>query len=173
MRLKISHSKNSASLYVTKTVYVEKKERTITVEKLGTEKELREKLGGCDPYEWVKEYIQELNRLEKENSRKVMLEYSPLKQISPDQQRCFCGGHLFLQKIYHQLKLNDICTAITKKYKFQYDLNAILSCLVYGRIIFPASKKATYELCTNFSMYAYIVELPASSSCSNTIPFSP
>jgi len=35
MRLKVSCSKNSASLYVTKTVYVDKKECTITVEKLG------------------------------------------------------------------------------------------------------------------------------------------
>jgi hypothetical protein len=54
MRLKVSRSKNSASLYVTKTVYVDKKERTITVEKLGTEKELRDKLNGQDPYEWAK-----------------------------------------------------------------------------------------------------------------------
>ncbi len=51
MRLKVSGSKNSASLYVTKTIYIDKKERTVTVEKLGTEKELREKLNGQDPYE--------------------------------------------------------------------------------------------------------------------------
>ena len=38
MRLKISRSKNSASFYVTKTVYIDGKEKTITVEKLGTEK---------------------------------------------------------------------------------------------------------------------------------------
>lgn len=52
MRLKVSRSKNAASLYVTKTIYEGKKQRTITVEKLGTEKELREKLNGEDPYEW-------------------------------------------------------------------------------------------------------------------------
>jgi len=39
MRLKVSRSKNAASLYVTKTIYEGKKQRTITVEKLGTEKE--------------------------------------------------------------------------------------------------------------------------------------
>ena len=50
MRLKVSRSKNSASLYVIKTVYEGKKEHTLTVEKLGTEKELREKLNGQDPY---------------------------------------------------------------------------------------------------------------------------
>jgi hypothetical protein len=49
VRLKVSKSKNSASFYVTKTVYIDKKEKTITVEKLGTEASLREKLGGQDP----------------------------------------------------------------------------------------------------------------------------
>ena len=44
MRLKVSRSKNAASLYVTKTVYENKKQRTVTVEKLGTEKELLEKI---------------------------------------------------------------------------------------------------------------------------------
>ena len=42
MRLKVSRSKNAASLYVTKTIYENSKQRTVTVEKLGTEKELRE-----------------------------------------------------------------------------------------------------------------------------------
>ncbi|SYZ79395.1 Hypothetical protein TART1_2248, partial [Trichococcus shcherbakoviae] len=56
MRLKVSKSKNAASFYVTKTIYENGKERTITVEKLGTEKELREKLDGQDPYAWAKTY---------------------------------------------------------------------------------------------------------------------
>ena len=44
MRLKVSRSKNAASFYVTKTIYENNKQRTVTVEKLGTEKELRESL---------------------------------------------------------------------------------------------------------------------------------
>ena len=59
MRLKVSRSKNAASLYVTKTIYENSKQRTVTVEKLGTEKQLREKLNGEDPYEWAKNYIKE------------------------------------------------------------------------------------------------------------------
>ena len=51
MRFKISKSKNWSSFYVIKTVYESKKECTITVEKLGTEAELRKKLNGEDPYE--------------------------------------------------------------------------------------------------------------------------
>lgn len=150
MRLKVSKSKNSASFYVTKTVYVNGKERTITVEKLGTEKELREKLGGQDPYEWAKAYIAELNEKEKENNLEIIARYSSSKLIKKDIQRSYNGGYLFLQDIYYGLKLNNICKTISSKYKFTYDLNNILSNLIYGRIIYPASKKKTTELAENF-----------------------
>lgn len=150
MRLKISRSKNSASLYVTKTVYIDKKERTITVEKLGTYNELLKKLNGQDPIEWAKKYIEELNKKEKEEKQEVLVKYSPSKLIPKDEQRSFNGGYLFLQKIYHELGLHKVCKEIAKKYKFDFDLDSILSRLVYSRIIFPASKLATYELSKRF-----------------------
>lgn len=150
MRLKVSRSKNSASLYVTKTVYIDKKERTITVEKLGTETELREKLNGADPYEWAKEYIRQLNEKEKEQTRKILVPFEQSKIISKDEQRSFNGGYLFLQKIYHELGIHKICKKISQRYKFDYDLNSILSRLIYGRVIFPSSKLATYELSKRF-----------------------
>lgn len=150
MRLKVSRSKNSASLYVTKTVYMDKKERTITVEKLGTETELREKLNGADPYEWADEYIKKLNEKEKEQTRKILVPFEQSKIISKDEKRSFNGGYLFLQKIYHDLGLHKICKQISTKYKFNFDLDSILSRLIYSRVIFPSSKLATYELSKKF-----------------------
>lgn len=145
MRLKVSRSKNAASLYVTKTVYEGKKQRTITVEKLGTEKELREKLNGEDPYEWAKKYIEKLNQQEKDQQREVILRFRQSELIPADQQRSFNGGYLFLQQLYYSLGLDKICACISKKYKFTYDLNSILSRLLYGRILFPSSKLNTFE----------------------------
>lgn len=145
MRLKVSRSKNAASLYVTKTIYEDKKQRTITVEKLGTEKELREKLNGEDPYEWARQYIVKLNQKEKEQSREVILKFKQSKLIPMNEQRSFNGGYLFLQQIYHSLKLDKICKIISDKYKFTYDLNCVLSRLLYGRILFPSSKLNTFE----------------------------
>jgi len=146
MRLKVSKSKNSASLYVTKTVYIDKKERTITVEKLGTENELREKLNGQDPYEWAKDYIDKLNKKEQEESRQVIIKREQSKLISKNEQHSFNGGYLFLQQLYHQLKLNQICNGISSKYKFTFNLDSILSRLIYGRILFPSSKLNTFQL---------------------------
>lgn len=145
MRLKVSRSKNAASLYVTKTVYEGKKERTITVEKLGTEKELREKLNGADPYEWARQYIERLNQKEKEQQREVILKFKQSKLLPVNEQRLFNGGYLFLQQLYHHLGLNRICSVISDKYKFTYDLDSILSRLLYGRILFPSSKLSTFE----------------------------
>lgn len=145
MRLKVSRSKNAASLYVTKTIYEGKKQRTITVEKLGTEKELLEKLNGKDPYEWAKQYIAKLNQEEKQQNREIILKFKQSKRIPMNVQRSCNGGYLFLQQIYYSLGLDKICQDISDQYRFTYDLNSILSRLLYGRILFPSSKLNTFE----------------------------
>lgn len=145
MRLSISKSKNATSLYVIQSVYKNGKRSTKVVEKLGTVAELQQKLNGQEPIEWAKSYIEELNKQEIEQSREVIVKYSPYKVISKDQQHFFNGGYLFLQQIYHELNLNKVSAEISKKYKFSFDLNAILSRLLYGRILFPSSKRATYQ----------------------------
>lgn len=152
MRLKVTKSKNAASLYVIKSVYNPKTQSNSSkiVEKLGTEIELREKLNGADPYEWAKEYIEKLNKEEKEQSRKILVPFEQSKQITKDEQHLFNGGYLFLQQLYYALGLNNICNVISDKHKFKYNLNSILSRLIYGRIIFPASKLATCELSKKF-----------------------
>lgn len=146
MRLQISKSKNASSLYVIKTVYINGKEKTIIVEKLGTETELREKLNGADPYVWAKDYIRQLNEKEKNQNRKILVPFKQSTVIPKNEQHSFNGGYLFLQQLYHQLKLNQICKDISTKYKFTFNLDSILSRLVYGRILFPSSKLNTFQL---------------------------
>jgi transposase len=150
MRLKITRSKNAASLYVIKSTYINGVHSSKIVEKLGTYDELLKKSGGQDPIEWAKQYIAELNRKDKQEKQKIMIQYSPTRQIPKDEPRAFNGGYLFLQQIYHQLKLHKICNQISDRHKFTFDLNAVLSRLLYARIIFPASKLATHQLSTRF-----------------------
>jgi transposase len=150
MRLKISRSKNSASLYVIKSTWINGVHSTKIVEKLGTYANLQKQLNGQDPIEWANKYIEELNQKEKEEKREVLVKYSPTKQIAKDEQRFFNGGYLFLQQIYHSLGLHKICKVVSERHKFSFNLNSILSRLVYGRIIFPSSKLATCELSKNF-----------------------
>jgi len=150
LKLTISKSKNAASLYVTRSIYVNGKRTSKIVEKLGTFAELEKKLDGRDPIEWAKKYIEELNKKEKEEKREVIVKYSPVKIIDKDKQNSFNGGYLFLQKIYYELGLHKICKEISQKYKFNFDLNSILSRLIYSRVIFPSSKLATCQLSKKF-----------------------
>ena len=151
MRLQISKSKNAASFYVTKSVYERGKRTNKVIEKLGTYAELKTRLNDRDPYEWAEEYVKELNRLEKEGREPdVIARYSPYKRIDKNEQRSFNGGYLFLQQIYHALGLHKLCKEISQKYKFDFDLDSILSRLIYGRVIFPSSKLTTYELSKRF-----------------------
>jgi transposase len=150
MRLCISRSKNSASLYVTKSIYENGNRSTKVVEKLGTYDELKKKLDKQDPIEWAKRYIAELNKKEKEDKKEIIVKYSPSKIIDKDIQNYFNAGYLFLQKIYHELKLNKLCEEISLKYKFTFNLDSVLSRLIYARIIYPSSKLTTFQLSNRF-----------------------
>lgn len=54
------------------------------------------------------------------------------------------------KKLGNEQEIDKICKYVSDKYKFEYDLNSILSRLLYGRIIYPSSKLATYNLSKNF-----------------------
>lgn len=150
MRLSISKSKNSTLFYIIESTYINKKHSTRIVEKLGTLEEVKAKAGNEDPITWAKNYAIELTNKEKENKRCIIKYYSQSKLLNKNENHFFNGGYLFLQNIYYDLKLNNICKSITDKYQFKYDLNNILSNLIYSRIIYPSSKLKTLDLSKNF-----------------------
>ena len=151
MRLQVIKSKNAASFYAIKTVYKDGKQKTIIVEKIGTYAKLLEKLNGEDPYEWAKKRVEELNRLEQESKpADIQFSLSPGKKMKPGENRLVNGGFLFLSQIYKELGLSRTCKRISKDYRFKYNLDSILSRLIYSRIIYPDSKLATYELSKKF-----------------------
>ena len=124
------------------------KRTTKIFEKLGNQDQVEERFGKTNTINKIKEYIDELNNEDKETLLKR--EFNPNKRISPSVKRQFNVGYLFLEKLYYQLKLNEVCDEIQSKYKFQFNLNEILSYLVYARIIYPSSKLETFKQCQNF-----------------------
>lgn len=145
MRVQVSKSKNSESLYISKAVRIDGKSTSKVVERLGTLEEVRQKAQGQDPYEWARERAQLLTEQEKNQAREVLVKFSPGKQIPANQQLSFNGGYLFLQQLYYQLGLDKICASIQSKYKTTFDLNAVLSQLIYSRILFPGSKQRAFH----------------------------
>jgi len=149
MRLKTSKSTNATLYYIIKDyTNINGKRSTKIFEKLGNQDQIKVRFGEIDTINKIKEYINALNNEDKEALLKR--EFNPNKRISPNIKRQFNAGYLFLEKLYYQLKLNEVCDEIQSKYKFQFDLNEILSYLVYARIIYPSSKLETFKQCQNF-----------------------
>ena len=150
LKLTVSKSKNSASFFVQKTIRKNGKPTTITIEKLGNLETVRARANGEDPYRWAQAYVDELNRKEYEEKKSIIISCSPTKLLKKGEQHSFNCGYLFLQQIYYDLGLHNICKKICERHHFSYDLNDILSKLVYSRILFPASKLSTNVLAKKF-----------------------
>ena len=149
MRLKKSISKNTTLFYIIKDYTNLNGKRTTKIfEKLGNQEQVEKRFGKIDTINKIKEYIEKLNNEEKEVL--IKREYNPNKRISNNTKRKFNVGYLFLEKLYNDLKIKNICNTIQDKYQFHFDLNEILSYLVYARIIYPSSKLETYKQCQNF-----------------------
>lgn len=150
MKVSISKSKNTTIYYLSKSVRVGNKTTTKTVEKIGTYDEIKKKCGDMEPLEWAKEYAAKRTSEEKKAKQDVIMRYSSSALIDKNIRRSCNSGYLFLQDIYYSLGLNKICDSIAEKYKFDFDLNDILSMLIYSRIISPGSKLSSLESAQRF-----------------------
>ena len=135
------------TLYVAKSFRRENGKNTSKlIENLGRLEDLKK--AHADPIAWAKAYISELNERGKENT-KTILSYDTKQLTEKDKDVLFDGGYLFLQKIFYNLGLDKICKDISKRHSYEYNLTDILSVLIYGRILFPKSKLATFESSKN------------------------
>lgn len=150
MRLGYSKSKNTIQFYAIKDTRKKGKRSTKIVKRLGNLQEVTRKAKGEDPYIWAKKYIDELNKKEEKNTLEVIAKFSESKLIKKNTQKNFNCGYLFLQKLYYGLNLDKMCKEISGNYKFKYDLNSILSRLIYTRILEPSSKQSSFESSKKF-----------------------
>ena len=149
MRLKITKSKNKVHYSIIKDFTNLSGKRTTKVfENLGNQQQIEERFGKEDTLNKIKEYVNFLNNEDKEEI--IKKEFNPNKRITNNNKRKFNVGYLFLEKLYNQLSIKNICNNIQSKYQFHFDLNEILSYLVYARIIYPSSKLETFKQCQNF-----------------------
>lgn len=149
MRLGISKSKNTINYYIIKDYTKNGKRSTKHVERIGNLEEVKKLAGNQDYQEWLKDYVKKYNE-EHCTKEIITIKKNNKKIIDSNINNKFNVGYLFLEKIYNQLKLKNICDNIQNKYQFKFDLNEILSYLVFARIIYPSSKLETFKQCQNF-----------------------
>lgn len=147
MKLTVSRSRNSETYYIQKSYRTDSgKSSTKTVERLGSMEELKARFGEEDPIGAARAYMKELSAAERKSREDIVIKFKPDVLIRSGEQRSHNGGYLFLQKIYYELGLDYICKKIAKKHNLvRYDLNGILSMLVYTRILYPGSKRSSLE----------------------------
>lgn len=118
---------------------------TVTVEKLGRLSQIARDYPGTDPREWVESRAEKLTMQENESDSRVSLILNPRKRTNVGQRRLMHGGDLLLSDIFYGLGLDGICAELTKRGRFEYDICDIMKKLVYGRLLFPDSKRGTWE----------------------------
>lgn len=155
VKLSITKSKNAESFYITQS-YINNKGVSTSkiIRKLGTLVQLCEELqtDRDGVITWAKEQAAIETRRYKEDAaaKTVLIPFHADRPLDYDVQRFYEGGYLFLQSVFYQLKLDQACRKIRLRHKFEFDLNAILSDLVYTRILSPHSKRSSYAAAQKF-----------------------
>lgn len=155
MKVNTSKSKNAESFYI-KQSYLDAngKSTSRTIRKLGTLNELLLEHGPTrdDVMNWAKEQARiETEKFEQEKENHCLpIVFHPNRKIPHGEKRNFHGGYLFLQSVYYQLGLNRVCRKIRDRHHYEYDLNAILSDLIYTRILEPGSKRSSFLAAQGF-----------------------
>lgn len=150
MRINKTKSKNKEHYSIIQDITKNGKRTTYVYENIGNYEDLKQRAGTQEPLEWLNNYVKELNQKHKEDILPVIIQKNPNKIIDKNVRVSFNVGYLFIQDLYYKLKLHKICEDITSRHQFKFNLNDILSKLIYSRILFPASKLKTIELSKNF-----------------------
>ncbi len=120
-----------------------KTSRSVTVESLGYLDNLKKQFD--DPIAYFSKRVEQLK--EEKKTRKAPISFtfydSDRLCIGDDLEKNF--GYAALSKIYHELEIDKFLINRQRHTKESYDANTIMKMLVYSRILFPASKKASYE----------------------------
>lgn len=155
MRVTVSGTKKSESLYITRSYINDQGKCTSeTYRKLGPIRELIKEHGPTreDVIKWAKEEARkETEKYKKEKeTQAIPLTFHTNRRIDPEKNVFHRGGYLFLQSLYYRLNLDKTCRKLRDRYHFQYDINAVLSDLIYARILEPSSKRSGYTIAKEF-----------------------
>lgn len=90
--------------------------------------------------------IEHFNKIAKDEEKKLNDELLlKLSETIDEENNIKNLGYIALKKIYNELDLNTFFKNKQSKLNIEYNLNDIFELLTYSRIMYPGSKKETYE----------------------------
>ena len=117
--------------------------RTVTIEKIGYLDDLEKQYD--DPIAFFSQRVQKLKKEKADRKAPVSVTFTPGDKVSPDIHYRKNFGHTVLSQIYHELDINHFLLNRQRSTKIDFDTNNIMKLLVFSRLLYPASKKNTFE----------------------------
>lgn len=139
MYVKKSGYKGKTYLSIVEGYRINGKVRHKTIEKLGYLEDLKKQFD--DPIAHFKEVAKQM-------SKEAVTEYTIKNlntKIIDNSSKAKNLGYVALREIYKELNLEDFFKNKNRNLKIKFDLNKIFSLLVYSRIMYPSSKKESFE----------------------------
>lgn len=112
------------------------------IESLGSLDDLRKTYD--DPVAYFKEFAKQRSIEQKESSQSIIT-LNLAEKMSVGEDDVINVGYGILKDIYLQLELDRFWKNKMKNRDIQFDADKIFRLLVFSRVLFPASKKHTYE----------------------------
>jgi hypothetical protein len=148
MYLNVIKNKGVDRLYLYETIRVKDpktgKSKTTSkmIESLGRLDDLQKKYE--DPIAHFKEIARQRTE-EKKSSSKVVVEIDTGEVMSTDEDNLKNVGYGILKELYKQLEIDKFWNWKSRKLNVEYSIDQIFRLLVFGRALYPGSKKHTYE----------------------------
>ena len=143
-RLDVRNQKRGDYLVIQKKFWDKQKGRSGTKhhESLGYLHELQKKYP--DPIAHFKDIVIKMNEEEKEG-RTHMMPIDMSEKLREESHDRYNVGYAVIMKIYHELELDRFFNNKARHEPFEYNTNSIMKLLITTRILYPSSKKRSYE----------------------------
>lgn len=122
---------------------VSKQSKAKTIESLGYLDVLEKEFD--DPIAFFKKKAKQMNDKLAAEKFDVTFRIRNDERIHKDTTNRKNFGYAALSKIYHDLEIDSFLKNRQRHSKKEYDANSIMKLLVFSRLLYPASKKKTYE----------------------------
>lgn len=117
--------------------------RTKTIESIGYLDELEKQYD--DPVSFFTKRAEQLNEDKKEMKAPVIMEFKYSDILQPNMTYTKDYGYFILSNIYHELSVDKFLINRQRHSKEEFDANTIMKMLVFSRLLYPDSKKKSYE----------------------------
>lgn len=84
--------------------------------------------------------------LERLKNKKITITFDTEEQLERNTQNSKNYGHIVFNKIYHELELDRFFNNKRRNENFKFNSNSIMKVLLFARLLYPCSKKATFEI---------------------------